>query len=151
MANSNAPKVVNDLQLAPFATPDGGFFADAGNIFSDGAGNFQCGTWSVAQSTAAAVAIATGNTVALLPNSGVVRLAPAAAVTGIIMPLGPATRNMFLVIVVTTAAANTVTFAAMGTSFVAGGAAVSLAGLAAHLLYWDSVAQLWYQCGPLAN
>jgi len=151
MANSNAPKVVNTLQLMPLGSSDGGIIADQGNIFSDGAGNFQCGTWSVAQSTSAAVVIATGNTVALLPNSGVVRLAPAAAVTGIIMPLGPATRNMFLVIVNSSAAASTITFAAVGTSFVAGGADVSLAGLAAHLLYWDSVAQLWYQCGPLAN
>lgn len=96
-------------------------------------------------------AIATGTAAILIPaGSSVVRLTAAAAATGAALPLG--TQNgQILWLVITTAAANTITFAASGTSNVAGGAAVSLAGLAAHCFVWDAVGALWYQVGPLTN
>lgn len=139
------------LDSMDFMNPvDGSLWMDLGNIYSDGAGNFSAASFNASMGTAAAVAIATGNTVAIPAGTSVVRLAPAAAVTGIILPAG--TRNgQILWIINTSAAANTITFAAVGTSLVAGGAGVSLAGLAAHAFVWDAVGALWYQVGPLAN
>ena len=108
-------------------------------------------TLSLNQSSAAAQAVATGTAAILIPQGqSVVRISAAAATTGASLPQGSYTGQV-LIIVITTAAANTVTFAAAGTSFVAGGAAVSMAGLAAHAFVWDATGSLWYQCGPLAN
>ena len=95
-------------------------------------------------------AIATGNTIVIPANQSVVRLTAGAAATGVIMPAGT-TNGQIVILQISTAAANTITFAAAGTSNVAGGAGVSLAGLAAHALVWDATSELWYQVGPLAN
>lgn len=140
------------LQSAPMINQStGGIYADNGNLTSDGAGNVSPVSLNPAMGTAAPQAVATGTAAILIPaNTSVVRISAAAAATGATLPQG--TRNgQLLWIIVTTAALNTVTFAAAGTSFVAGGAAVSMAGLAAHAFLWDSVGALWYQAGPLAN
>jgi hypothetical protein len=115
------------------------------------AGNAFIGTLCDQMSNATPQAVATGTAVILIPaGTDLVRISAAAATTGATLPLGTV-QGQTLTIIITTAAANTVTFAAAGTSFVAGGAAVSLAGLAAHTFKWDIVGQLWYQVGPLAN
>jgi hypothetical protein len=95
----------------------------------------------------AAIAIATGGTIptstAGLPI-GQVRVSPAAAVTGVILQQG--LYNGQAVWVVNEAvAANTVTFAAAGTSFVADGAGAALAGLTGRLFVWDAPSLLWYR------
>lgn len=96
-------------------------------------------------------AVATGSATIVVPTgASAITLTAAAATTGATLPKGTIDGQL-LWITLTTAAANTVTFAAAGTSFVAGGAATSLAGLAAHLLRWDGPSQLWFQVGPLAN
>lgn len=96
-------------------------------------------------------AVATGTAVILVPSgASAVKLTAAAATTGASLPAG-LYDGQILFITITTAAANTVTFAAAGTSLVAGGAAVSMAGLATHMFRYDSAAALWFQVGPLAN
>jgi len=108
-------------------------------------------TLGLQMSNATAQAVATGTAIILIPaGASVVRLSAGAATTGATLPLGTV-QGQILCLLITTAAANTVTFAAAGTSFVAGGASVSLAGLAAHWFVWDIVGQLWYQVGPLTN
>ena len=83
-------------------------------------------------------------------NIGVARVTAAGAVAGIIVTPGVRAGQM-LCILHEGAAANTLTMAAAGTSNVAGGVTDVYAGLAAHLLYWDSVTSLWYQVGPAVN
>jgi hypothetical protein len=100
-----------------------------------------------------AQAVATGTAViAVKPGDVEVILTAAAATTGASLPAG-SYHGQLLFITISTAAANTVTFAAVGTSNVAGGAGVSLAGLATHLLRWNALVATpaWYQVGPLAN
>lgn len=93
------------------------------------------------QSTSAQV-IAGAGTI-LVQNLRTVRLAPAAAVTGVIMAAGYASGHT-VTLVNESAAASTITFAASGTSRVAGGVGVVLAGLAKLILVWDSSTNLWY-------
>ena len=99
-----------------------------------------------------AQAVATGSAVIVVPPGAVeVVLTAGAATTGASLPAG-SFDGQLLFVTITTAAANTVTFAAVGTSKVAGGAAVSLAGLATHLLRWSVLGGgLWFQVGPLTN
>lgn len=108
---------------------------------------------SAAEPLTAPQAVSTGSAViAVAPGFSVMRVSAAAATTGASLPAPTNPQfSQFLAVIVTSAAANTITFAAQGTSLVAGGAAVSLAGLAAHLFIWDCVGQLWYQVGPLTN
>lgn len=102
-------------------------------------------------SQATAQAVATGNAAILIPaNTWYVRITAAAATTGATLPVGTY-NGQLLIISISTAAANTVTFAAAGTSNVAGGVTVSLAGLNAHFFVWDNVGLLWYQVGPATN
>lgn len=114
-------------------------------------GNLFAATLALQETLATPQAVATGTAAILIPaGSSVVRISAAAATTGATLPVGTL-QGQILIIVITTAAANTVTFAAVGTSNVAGGAAVSLAGLAAHLFVWDTVTAQWFQVGPLTN
>lgn len=114
-------------------------------------GNAFIGTICPQQNLATPQAVATGTAVILIPAGfSVIRISAAAATTGASLPLGTL-NGQLLLIVITTAIANTVTFAAAGTSNVAGGASVSLAGLASHLFVWDVVSALWYQVGPATN
>lgn len=113
--------------------------------------NNYSGTYYAEGSLATAQAVATGSAAILIPSgTSYVRITAAAATTGASLPVG-SYNGQLLIISISTAAANTVTFAAAGTSNVAGGTGVSLAGLAAHLFVWDGVGSLWYQVGPLTN
>lgn len=133
-------------------TGPGGISSDFGAIASDGInGNLLIGLLQMLQQTTAATVIATSGTIAVPATSGAIRLAPAGAVTAVVLGAGPAAQCQLLIIFNESAAASTVTFAAAGTSNVAGGAAVSLAGLAAHVMIWNWKTALWYQAGPLAN
>ncbi len=104
----------------------------------------------VNESTNLAQTIAANGTITVPAGQSLVRVNAAGAVTGVILAAG--TNDGDIVIVkVTSAAANTLTFAAKATSNVVGGAATSLAGLAAHMFIWDAIDAAWYQVGPLAN
>ena len=95
-------------------------------------------------------AIAANGTITPPAGQGLVRVKAASAVTGII--IAPGTNDGdFLIVLCTQAAANTLTFAAKATSNVMGGAAVSLAGLAAHCFIWSAIDSAWYQVGTLIN
>lgn len=120
-----------------------------GNLYAQG--QVQAGTLAPQMALTTPQAVATGTAVILIPaGTSVVRISAAAATTGASLPLGTINGQM-LTLIITTAIANTVTFAASGTSNVAGGTSVSLAGLASHLFVWDSVGALWYQVGPATN
>jgi hypothetical protein len=100
------------------------------------------GTVALAQS-ATAPAIADGATIAT-NGIGVARIAPAAARTGIILEAG-AFPGQEVWVINEAAAANTVTFAAASTSFVADGASSAIAGLTARKFVWNSVVSRWFR------
>ncbi len=100
------------------------------------------GTEVVAQS-ASAPAITNGNTITTT-GVGVARVAPGGAVTGIILQSGVFPGQEVWVVNEATGA-NTVTFAAAGTSNVADGASAALAGLTARKFVWDGATSLWYR------
>lgn len=100
------------------------------------------GTFAPLQS-ATAPAIATSGTITTA-GVGVARVSPAAAVTGIILQAGTIPGQEVWV-VNEAAAANSVTFAAAGTSNVADGAGAAIAGVTARKFVWDSGTSLWYR------
>ena len=133
-------------------TVTGSSSLDNGSLTTDGSGNVTAVSITapalfLPQSNAAA--IANGSTIATA-NGGIARCTAAAACTGVIMAAGTKT-GQTVVVINESAAANTITMAAAGTSNVAGGTTVSLAGLAAHLFVWDAGTSLWYQVGPATN
>ena len=90
--------------------------------------------------------LAGADTLAMNGNQGSARTTAAAARTGFIIPAGTK-HGQRLMVFIESAAANTVTAAAAGTSNIAGGATVILSGLEAHEFIWNSVTALWYQIG----
>lgn len=93
--------------------------------------------------SAAAAAIVNGNTISTA-GVGIARVAPAAAVTGIVLQAGTFSGQQVWV-VNEAAAANSVTFGASGVSAVADGTSDVIAGLTARLFVWDSITFLWYR------
>lgn len=79
-------------------------------------------------------------------NCGIANVNAAGAVTGIILQAGT-TQGQMLTILVTSAAANTLTMAAAGTSNVADGTSTVLAGLRAYSFVWDVASARWYRIG----
>ena len=81
-----------------------------------------------------------------IPSSGLYssRVTAAAAVTGVIMQPGTYP-GQELCVIHEGAAANTITFAAAGTSNVADGVGSVIAGLTAKCFVWDSQTRLWYR------
>lgn len=100
------------------------------------------GAWDTDFQSPTAQVITTGGTINC-QSIKTMRLNPAAAVTGVIMPAGQKDGQPVILINEATAA-NTITFAASGTSRVSLGTAVVIAGGASRVLYWDSAANLWY-------
>lgn len=84
-------------------------------------------------------------------NTGVARVAPASAVTGIILGAGGTAGQEIWVVNESSTIANSVTFAASGTSNVAGGVNDILYGLQARKYVWDSGTSLWYATEPIVN
>lgn len=99
------------------------------------------GGWSQSSSAAA---VATNGTITTAGVS-VARVAPTGAVTGVILAVGT-TGGQVCTVVNEAVAANTVTFAASGTSHVADGTSSVIAGLNARRFVWDSGTSLWYPC-----
>lgn len=120
-----------------------------GNAYVQGV--HYAGTLAPQMALTAPQAVSTGSAVILVPpGTSVVRISAAAATTGASLPLGTVNGQM-LCIIITTAALNTVTMAASGTSNCAGGTTYVLSGLEAHWFTWDAVGALWYITGPAAN
>lgn len=92
--------------------------------------------------TASATASAIANGVTLQAGAtDVIRVAPAGAVTGVIMAAGLFPGDA-VVVINEAAAANTVTFAAQGTSRVADGTSSVIPGLTARRFVWSG--SLWF-------
>ena len=91
--------------------------------------------------SATAAAIATGGTITSLGVS-VARVAPTAAVTGVILEPGVFDGQM-VTVSNEAAAGNSVTFAAAGTSNVAAGTSAVVAGNAKLILMWSKSLALW--------
>lgn len=98
------------------------------------------GTISVQQSATAPV-LSTSGTITT-SGVGIARVAPAGAVTGIILQAGTVAGQHCVVINEATAA-NSVTFAA-ASSNVSGGSSVVIAGGGKQIFVWDSITALWY-------
>lgn len=124
-------------------TNSGKFSSDNGVIVSDASGNLKTGTLAEAQTTGTVQTLASTNTITTPANTGVVRVTAAAAVTGIIIGAGTVAGQR-LTVIHEGAAANTITFAASGTSNVADGTSDVITGPTARCFVWDSITALWY-------
>ena len=127
-------------------TDGGNLSSDNGNFSTDGNGNVSIGTLKEAVNQGTAQALSTGNTITLPANTGIVRVSAAAAVTGIILPAGTIDGQTITVIHIS-AAANTITFAASGTSHVADGASDVITGPSCRVFKWSAQDSLWYKVG----
>lgn len=103
------------------------------------------GTINFAQSATAAATAGSG-TIATA-GVGVARTSPASAITGVILAAG-AFAGQTCLVVNEAVVANSVTFAASGTSNVANGVGEVIPGLSAKLYIWDSGTSLWYSVSP---
>jgi hypothetical protein len=74
---------------------------------------------------------------------GLTRCSPAGAITGVILQQGTLD-GQIIIVENDAAAANTITFAAAGTSFVANGVTTVIAGLTAVAYVWNATTSLWY-------
>lgn len=122
----------------------GSLNSDNGNFSTDGIlGITKVGSLAEAQAAGTVQTLSTGNTITQVSGQGVARVTAGAAVTGIILAVGtiPGQR---LTVIHEGAAANTITFAASGTSNVADGVSDVITGPSARTFVWDSVTTLWY-------
>jgi hypothetical protein len=95
--------------------------------------------------TTTAVVTATSGTITAAAV-GVSRVAPAAAITGVILQAGTISGQQ-VVVINESVAASTITFAASGTSHVADGVSDVIAGLTARTFVYDTGTSLWYRVG----
>lgn len=126
------------IASTPFSI--GGQFGSA-KSWIDNFGNAVITSLFTAQS-ASAPAIANNGTVTTT-NVGVARVAPAGAVTGIILQAGTGAGQMCTVIN-ESAAANSLTMAAAATSNVADGVSCVIPGLTQKTFVWDFSTSRWY-------
>ncbi len=142
----------NSQQAGPGYSAAGAYtylFAASGYLFlgqgtsstGDPAVAIKNGTIAFVQSTTAP-AIATAGTVTT-NNTQVARIAPAAAVTGIILQAG-ISPGQKLTVINQSAAINTATMATAATSNVSNGVSCSIAGLTAKSFTWNAATSLWY-------
>jgi len=100
-------------------------------------------TWNIPDVTSGTgTVIATAGTIDT--SLDLVRLAPAGAITGVIMAKGLYNGQRCTVINVSVAG-STITMAAAGTSFCADGVTTVIPGLRASNFHWSSPDQLWYR------
>ena len=92
-----------------------------------------------------ATVISNGNTIAIA-NTRYIRVAPAGAVTGLILAAGTSiVGEPAQEVVIINESANSITMAASGTSNVANGVSCVIAANTSRRLVWDAVTTLWYQ------
>lgn len=125
--------------------------SDAAGITSDGAGNLtingnaKFGQLQMSQATGTVQTLASTNTINIPAGVSSVRVTTAAAVTGIIIPAATGSPGAILNVIHEGAAANTITFAAAGTSNVADGTSDVITGPSAATFIWDNNTSLWYR------
>lgn len=144
-SNSNACVVVRNYMNY---NPNTGLYA--ATTGGDELSSWRAGTWSnldfqggtivFPPSSATAVSVATSGTVATAGLS-VQRLTTAGAVTGVILAVGTVDGQ---VINLFNESANSITFAASGTSHIAGASALVIGASGAARLIWSSNTSLWY-------
>lgn len=134
-----------EAQTYPDATTIVGSLAVVASTRTGAAGNVACGSLAEAQTTGTVQTLTTGNTITVPAGTGVVRVTAGGAVTGIILPAGTVP-GQNLSIIHEGAAANTITFAAAGTSNVADGTSDVITGPTCRSFIWDSITALWYAC-----
>lgn len=128
----NRASVINNTYLGAVTTP----LSNAGvNTFVNERGIFSPGD------AATQAAIATNGTITST-NQPLVRVSPAANVTGVILQAG-LFRGQYCV--VENNSAFTITFAAAGTSNVADGATSAIPANCSRFFVWDANAALWYR------
>jgi hypothetical protein len=88
------------------------------------------------------VSLSSSGTIATA-NLGVSRVTTSGAVTGVILASGTVAGQ---IVIVVNASANSITFAAAGTSHVADGTSSVIAANSARLFVWNSTGSLWYPC-----
>lgn len=98
------------------------------------------GAWITDFQSPSAQTLTNGATI-IVASLRTVRVTEAGNVTGILMPVGYAPG---LTVTLVNEANFTITFAASGTSRVAAGVSVVVAGLTKMILVWDSATNLWY-------
>ena len=103
--------------------------------------NFRIGSPQLYAGTST-VPVSNGTTITVGRGQGSYVLTSTGNVTGLILSIGGLSAGQTVVLINTTS--NTMTFAAAGTSFVAGGTGVSVPVLAALLLVYDANTSLWY-------
>ena len=118
--------IENELNLANLGAISGGVCGGGG-------------AWVTDFMSTSAQTIGSAGTI-IIANIRNVRLTTAGAVTGVIMPVGYAGAPVYLV----NESANSITFAASGTSRVAAGVSAVLAAFSKMVLVWDSATSLWY-------
>lgn len=124
-------------------TVNGKLSSDGGNISSDGVnGNFTAGNYSGSQQTGTVTTLSTGNTITP-GNLDSVRVTAAAAITGVILAAGTKA-GQEITVIHEGAAANTITFAAAGTSNVSDGVSDVITGPTSRSFKWDATTLLWY-------
>ena len=132
------------------STNTGGVWSDNGALWSDGNGQVSATNLTAFQAAGTVQTLSTGNTITTTGTIngatvtlGTVRVTAAAAVTGIIIAAG-SRGGQLLTVIHEGAAANTITFAASGTSNVADGTSDVITGPSARMYVWDRVTALWY-------
>jgi hypothetical protein len=125
---------------APFSL--GGTNATVGGALSgvDNSGNYIGGGYLASGQSATAVVITSSSTITTA-STGVSRVNPSGAVSSIVLQAGSVAGQQVIVV---NESANTVTFAASGTSHVADGASDVIAGTSARQYVYDTGTSLWY-------
>lgn len=102
-----------------------------------------CGGHFALQQTSSPQSVATGNTITTV-GIGAARVTTSGAVTGVILQAGAYPGQVVTVI---NESANSITFAASGTSHVADGVSDVIGANTARGFVWDSGPALWYRLG----
>jgi hypothetical protein len=114
-----------------------------GNTIERGTGlTTTVGNWST-DLQSADPQIARNNSTITTQSLRVVRVTASAAVTGVVLGAGYQ-RGQAITIIHEGAAANTIMFAASGTSNVADGASDVVSGMTSRTFVWDTATNLWY-------
>ena len=114
-----------------------------GNASLLGGGSVFFNTVAFGMSTAAA-SVTNASTITTA-NFVITRVAAVTAITSVVLQAGTTTGQVAIVVNESPVlAADIITFAATGTSNVAGGANISISGGATKLFVWDSSSSLWY-------
>ena len=141
---NGAPIIAYSTTVDPAVLFDGMFWYRSDLFRPHIRSNGITGNIGVEIQSSTAPAVGTGGTIATAGVSAA-RVSPTGAVTGVILAVGT-TGGQMIHVINEAVAANTITFAAAGTSNVADGVSSVIAGLNARSFVWDSGTNLWYPC-----